>query len=376
MAGIYIHIPYCRKACNYCNFHFSTTLKTKESMVAAIEKEMLLRNHFLAEQKIDTIYFGGGTPSILTKDELQSILEKIKQNFPLNSNPEITLEVNPEDINDRVLDHYFQSGVNRLSIGIQSFDNNKLNWMNRSHDGLQAEAAIKMAVKSGFENISIDFIFNLPEQSFLQIESDINKGINLGAKHISIYGLTVEEKTVLSKQEKNGSFFNDNDKGSELFENIMNLMGQKNWLHYEISNYAINENFISRHNSSYWNGIPYLGLGPSAHSFNGELRWFNYANNPVYINKIMRDELPGEWESMEEYQRFNEKILLGLRTIKGISIDEIRNQFSKKYLQHLFSVLNTIKNNQWLEQKEQRLILTNKGKLLADHITSMFFYPA
>lgn len=376
MSGIYFHIPYCRQACHYCNFHFSTTLKSKEKLLVALEKEIELRKSFLPPNPIETIYFGGGTPSILSRKELQSILQKTHENFQVNKNAEITIEVNPDDLNPDLLKHYHEIGINRLSIGIQSFDNQQLTWMNRSHNARQAESAISMAIQAGFENISIDFIFNLPNQSLTQIESEIKKGMELGAKHISIYGLTVEEKTVLSKRQKNGSFVIDHDQGSDLFEGIMNLMNQNTWLHYEISNYALEERFISRHNSAYWEQVPYLGIGPSAHSFDGELRWFNHANNPGYINKISGGEPAGEWESLEEYQRFNEKILLGLRTSKGISIEEIQNRFAKKYVNHLLQVLDSIKDEQWLEQKNQRLVLTNKGKLLADYITSQFFYPA
>jgi|688.fasta_scaffold04193_12 oxygen-independent coproporphyrinogen-3 oxidase len=376
MAGIYLHIPYCRQACHYCNFHFSTTLKSKEQLLKALEKEILLRKDFLQDEIIDTIYFGGGTPSILDKNEIQTLMQAIRKNFTISENAEITLEANPEDVTQEIISCWKDLGINRLSIGIQSFDNQKLKWMNRSHDQLQAKNAIKNALNYGIKNISIDFIFNLPHQTIQELEQDISFALEAGIKHISIYGLTVEEKTVLAKFQKNGTFVNEEDKGADLYEGIMNFMHLQNWVHYEISNFAMNGDYISRHNSSYWKGIPYLGIGPSAHSFNGELRWFNLSNNAVYAKQIMQENLAGEWESLEEYQRFNEKILLGFRTHSGLSLNEIQNQFSTKYFNHLMKIYHSIKKNDWIIEKENHLILSRKGMLLADHITALFFFNA
>lgn len=374
MAGIYIHIPYCKQACHYCNFHFSTTLKNKARLLEAIENEIFLRKDFLPEQTIETLYFGGGTPSILNKTELQSLINSVRNNFNLAKNIEITLEANPEDVSPESVQYMAETGINRLSLGIQSFDNRKLRWMNRLHDSLQAQNAIQHALNVGIENVSIDLIFNLPNQTISELENDISLALHAGIKHIAIYGLTVEEKTVLAKLQKNGTFVNEEDKGADLYEGIMNFMHLQNWVHYEISNYAVHEKYISRHNSSYWKGIPYLGLGPSAHSFDGELRWFNVSNNAVYTKQIMQGNLAGEWESLEEYQRFNEKILLGFRTNKGLSVHELKTQFSPKYYNHFSKVYQRIKNNDWLLEKNDHLILSRKGMLLADHITALFFY--
>ncbi len=376
MAGIYLHIPYCRQACHYCNFHFSTTLKNKKDLLQALEKEIVLRKNFLEDTTLDTIYFGGGTPSLLEENEIQSILNTLKENFEISSFAEVSIEVNPEDISAKKMGLYAEMGINRISMGIQSFSAEKLQWMNRAHNELQAKDAIVTAITSGIQNISVDFIFNLPNQTLEEIKSDISTALELGVKHISIYGLTIEERTVLAKLQKNGTFVHEDERGADLFEGIMNFMKHNHWLHYEISNYAVDESFISKHNSSYWNGIPYLGIGPSAHSYNGEFRWFNVANNAIYTKQISQGNVAGEWESLEEYQRYNEKILIGLRTYKGLSISEIKNQFSLKYINHLNTVYNSIKNKDWVVKVGDHIILTNKGKMLADHVTTLFFYHA
>ena len=335
MAGIYIHIPFCRKACHYCNFHFSTSSKQIEPLVDCLIKEIELRKNDTT-QTIETIYFGGGTPSILTTSQIESILQAVNNYYTVIIDAEITLESNPDDISEDKLIQWKSIGINRLSIGIQSFREEDLLWMNRAHNAVQAYKCIKLAQAVGFDNITIDLIYGVPNLSNEQWKENIQTALSLHIPHLSCYALTVEPKTALDKMiQTNNKESIDTDKQAEQFIILMDILEDAGFEHYEISNYAI-PGFRSKHNSSYWQGKHYIGIGPSAHSFNGHSRQWNIANNALYIQSINNNSLPAETEILTVNQQYNEYVMTSLRTIEGIEINRIQSLFGEDKLQHTF----------------------------------------
>jgi oxygen-independent coproporphyrinogen-3 oxidase len=287
MAGIYIHIPYCKQACHYCDFHFSVKKETKDVFVNSLLREISIQKNYIEGEKIETIYLGGGTPSLLSTDELKRIFEALHQNFEIDSDAEITLEANPDDLIREKISELKSSLVNRLSIGIQSFFDYHLKWMNRAHNSNEATESVKRAQDSGFENITIDLIYGLPDLTNADWEKNIETAFDLNVQHLSCYSLTVEPRTALAHFIASGKSKNLNEEqAAEQFEILIKRMKDHNWLHYEISNFSSEEKYISRHNSSYWKGEKYLGLGPSAHSFNGSSRQWNARNNHLYIDSL------------------------------------------------------------------------------------------
>lgn len=372
MAGIYIHIPFCKQACHYCNFHFSTNHKLMPQMLAAIGKEAEWRKDYLNE-KVETIYFGGGTPSLLAIHDLRLIIEKLKDLFIVDDDAEITLEANPDDITEEKLIDWKHIGINRLSIGIQSFNDVDLQWMNRAHNAQHAIHCLQLATKY-FNNITIDLIYGSPTLTDEQWKKNVELAVSFNIPHISCYALTVEPKTALDKliiQQKKENV--DADKQAKHFELLVQWMKEAGYEHYEISNFA-KPNYRSRHNSSYWKGLPYLGLGPSAHSFNGSSRQWNIANNALYIQSIEKGELNFEKEELTASQQLNEYIMTSLRTMEGINFnderwlitdDETKNKIilsAKKWEARGNIIL-----------KENFLRLTDKGKFLADGIAADLF---
>lgn len=372
MAGIYIHIPFCRKACHYCNFHFSVLQKLTPKMVEAIVHEADLRGAYINEP-VETIYFGGGTPSLLASHELQLIINKLNEVFIVSNSAEITLEANPDDITEQKLFEWKHAGINRLSIGIQSFFDNDLQWMNRAHNATQAYKSIEFALQAGFDNISIDFIYGTPHltnEGWLQNLETANK---LNIPHLSCYALTVEPNTALQKMINLNKKENvDPDKQSEQFELLMNWAAQKGYEHYEISNFA-KPQFRSKHNSGYWQGKPYIGLGPSAHSFNGDTRQWNISNNALYIESIHRGVVPFEIEILSSTQKINEYIMTALRTNEGIALQQLKNLSGEKTTTDIISEARKFINQNLMESKNNSLVLTNKGKLFADGIAADLF---
>lgn len=370
MAGIYIHIPFCKQACHYCNFHFSTSLRYKNEFVAALLKEIELSAETInatTNEIIETIYFGGGTPSLLMQEELFAILHSLRNHFTIASDAEITLEANPDDITKVKLEEWKAIGINRLSIGIQSFFDEDLQWMNRAHNAQQAWKQLQLA-RTFFDNITIDLIYGTPGLSHEKWKQNVEKVIASGIPHISCYALTVEPQTPLQKlihQHKKEDV--NADIQSEQFLLLMQWLKEAGYEHYEISNFA-KPGWRSRHNSSYWSGKNYYGFGPSAHSFDGDTRWWNIANNNLYIRSINEGRLPVEKEILTATQKANEYIMTSLRTIEGIDlykIKEIRNHLmakSKKYIARGTMVLTN-----------EKLLLTNEGKLLADGIAADLF---
>ena len=371
MAGIYIHIPFCKQACSYCNFHFSTLLKNKFGLLDAIESEIKNKQDFFDKETIiETIYFGGGTPSLLEKDELHKIIAVIKQCFAVAPDAEITLEANPDDLDTGKLEDIRNCGVNRLSIGIQSFDDDILQWMNRSHNAGQAEEVVKNAQHTGFDNISIDLIYGFPKLSHRLWEKTMGKAVELNVQHISAYQLTIEKNTLLGNTFSKDKFLPaDDDFVAEQFEQLIGFMEIKGFRQYEISNFS-KAGFVSKHNSSYWLGEPYLGIGPSAHSYKKPYRSWNIANNAQYIKRIKNKTSYSEKELIDETTACNEYILTHLRTQWGVALSYFDTERKRLLIQEAQPYLVS----ECLQIENETLYLTRKGKMLADRISSDLFF--
>jgi oxygen-independent coproporphyrinogen-3 oxidase len=395
MAGIYLHIPFCRQACHYCNFHFSTSLNRKNDFVAALLKEMELQQYYIGSAPVETVYFGGGTPSLLTEEELQQILGRLRELFTLAPGAEITLEANPDDITVAgKLKAWKAAGINRLSVGIQSFFEADLQWMNRAHDAGQASNSIRMAQEEGFDNISIDLIYGGPTLPDSHWEKNVAQAIASGIPHLSCYALTVEPRTALDKMihQKKKEPVNPDDQARQ-FLLLMRWLAAAGYEHYEISNFSL-PGRRSRHNSSYWQGKPYLGLGPSAHSYNGTSRQWNVANNAQYIDGIFAGKLLFEKEELTPIQQLNEYIMISLRTMEGCDLQRVSDQFGEEKARELreqaesyvragkIKVSDSLLPDGEVEKpgeaeqkaKNTRLVLTQEGKLLADGIAADLFF--
>ncbi len=369
LAGIYIHIPFCKQACHYCNFHFSTSLRYKNELIPALLKEMELQRDYFVNETVETIYIGGGTPSLCSANEINRILAKAFSNYHVNTGAEITLEANPDDITKEKLAEWKNAGINRLSMGVQSFYDDELLWMNRAHTAKMAMDSLVLATRD-FNNISLDLIYGLPVSNNDKWKQNVDKVIALGIPHLSCYALTVEPKTPLQKliHLKKAEDVNP-DQQSEQFMLLMQWMAVAGYEHYEISNFA-RTGFRSRHNSSYWQQKKYLGFGPSAHSFDGHARWWNVSNNNIYIQSINNGKTAFEKEVLTPVQKLNEYIMTSLRTIEGLDlsgIDETRSHelrvASKKYIE-----------NGQVRMEGSFLKLTKEGKLLADGIAADLFF--
>ncbi|MBC7450642.1 MAG: radical SAM family heme chaperone HemW [Cytophagales bacterium] len=368
MAGIYIHIPYCHKACHYCNFHFSTSLKDIQEMTDAICKELLLRKTYLPNLPIQTIYFGGGTPSVLSADQLNTMLDAIHAIYSVDADAEITLEANPEDITEEILQRWKEAGVNRLSIGIQSFQDKRLSWMNRNHTGLEAVQSVKKAQEAGFENISIDLIYGLPGMSVEEWKREIQTAVDLRVPHISSYCLTIEDKTVFGKQLQTGLL---PEIPEELSEShllvLMDALQDAGFEQYEISNFC-KPSFESRHNSSYWKREPYVGIGPGAHSYNLISRHATISNNALYLQSLHKDILPISEDPLTDTDHYHEYVLTRLRTKWGISLEDV-HQWIPSYIPIIEKILAQLQKDGFIVKRGNVYLLSSKGKLLADEIT-------
>lgn len=373
MSGIYIHIPFCKQACHYCDFHFSTSMKKKEEMVLALAKEIKLRKKECFDESIETIYFGGGTPSVLTSREINFLIDAVYENYKVIGDPEITLEANPDDLSeDRILE-LSKSKINRLSIGIQSFYEEDLKMMNRAHNSVEATKCLHLATKY-FDNISIDLIYGIPGMSNEKWKDNIDKALSFGIPHISSYALTVEPKTALNKLIQTGKIAAPNDEvAQEHFAILVEILESKGFIHYELSNFA-KENYFSKNNSAYWLGKKYIGIGPSAHSYNGVSRSWNVANNPIYLKSIQEDKLPNETEILSVTDRYNEYIMTGLRTVWGVSLDRIKSEFGVPYFNYLNKQSHKFLEDDLLFIENDILKPTKKGKFLTDGIASDLFY--
>jgi oxygen-independent coproporphyrinogen-3 oxidase len=372
MAGIYIHIPFCRKACHYCNFHFSASTRYINEMVQAIGKEAVLRKQYINEPAA-TIYFGGGTPSLLPVSSLHYLLQQLRDNFAIIEDAEITLEANPDDIDIERLRSWRAIGINRLSIGVQSFNDADLQWMNRAHNARQALQSIVLAQRAGFDNITIDLIYGTPTLTNEQWQRNVQQAIDLNIPHLSCYALTVEPNTALHKMIENKKMPNvEEEKQSEHFELLLRWLKDAGYEHYEISNFA-KPGCESRHNSSYWQGKPYLGLGPSAHSFNETSRQWNIANNALYMQSISLGKVRFESEQLTPVQQLNEYIMTSLRTQQGISLNHIATQWSEVDSKAIVKDAKQYIMQGKVVYVNDHLQLTGSGKLLADGIAAGLF---
>lgn len=376
MAGIYIHIPFCKQACVYCDFHFSTQLNYRDDMMQAIRKEIELQRNFFGNEKqpvIETIYFGGGTPSIIPTVDIERIIDTIYKTFSVSNEVEITLEANPDDLTARKITELRNTPVNRFSIGVQSFFDEDLRFMNRAHNAQESIAAIKRAQDAGFENITIDLIYGIPTLSDFNWSQNINTAVSLAVPHISAYALTVEEKTALHHlivKEKISPL--SDEQSQHQFGMLMEQLAGKGYEQYEISNFCLPGKY-SHHNSSYWKGAHYLGVGPSAHSYNGIERRWNVKNNRMYMKSVYKGELSFERENLETNTRYNEYILTRLRTSWGADFKEIEREFGSDYLKQTQSEYEKHKALGNITESNTKLILTEQGKYFADKIASDFF---
>lgn len=372
MSGIYIHIPFCKQACHYCDFHFSTSMKRKEEMALALAKEIQMRKNEVQDDIVETIYFGGGTPSVLTIKEIQFLIDSVYQNFKVAENPEITLEANPDDLSDEKIIELAHSPINRLSIGVQSFFEDDLKMMNRAHNSAEAKKSLEMATQY-FDNISIDLIYGIPGLTNEMWKKNIEMALSFGIPHISSYALTVEPKTALKKLIQTGKIAEPKDYvAQEHFQILVDTLKENGFIHYELSNFG-KENYFSKNNSAYWLGKKYLGIGPSAHSYDGISRSWNVANNIVYLKSLEEDELPSEKEILTQTDRYNEYVMTGLRTIWGVSLQRIRHEFGEKYLDYLTHQAQKFLLDDLLSIESNVLRTTKKGKFLADGIASDLF---
>lgn len=373
MAGIYVHIPFCGYACSYCDFYFTTHLNFKNDFLKALFKEIDFRKSFLKNETVNTIYFGGGTPSKLTAEEITSIINKLNDCFEVNPNAEITLEANPDDINLDTAKQYRAAGLNRLSMGIQSFHNTELDLLGRQHSAQKAIDAVEAIREAGFDNFNLDLIYGVPNSDLDSWNENLEQIIALGPNHISSYCLTIEEGTKLDYQIKKGRVTLPNEEIIvKQFKLLIQKLNNAGYEHYEISNFA-KPGKLSKHNTSYWSGVQYLGLGPSAHSYDGVNRYFNVANSPKYIEQIKKGIPEIERETLSINDQFNEFVMTRLRTHWGISKSKIKKLYGDSHLAQLKTDINCYLNSGDLKEDSDSIKLTEKGKLIADKIASDLF---
>jgi oxygen-independent coproporphyrinogen-3 oxidase len=371
--GIYIHIPFCKQACHYCDFHFSTSLKKKGEMVLAIAKEIAMRKSEFEDEIIETIYFGGGTPSILQISDLKFLIDEVYKHYKISVNPEITIEANPDDLSGNRIIELSNTRINRLSIGIQSFFEEDLQLMNRAHNSAEAKKCLEIATQY-FDNISVDLIYGTPGMSNESWLQNIQTVLDLNIPHISSYALTVEPKTALHKFIKDGIIPQlDDGVAHEQFLILVDTLEKNKFIHYELSNFG-KENYFSRNNSAYWLGKKYIGIGPSAHSYDGKNRSWNVSNNAIYLKSIAENTLPSETETLSETDRYNEYVMTGLRTIWGVSLAKIETEFGERHLKYLIQNAQKHIDNAKLIVENNVLRTTRKGKFFCDGIASDLFY--
>jgi len=373
MAGIYLHIPFCAKKCAYCDFFSVANTQNSERFISALLKEMEIRKDFLENEKIQTIYFGGGTPSLLSPPQLEILINGLHKYFSVDNNIEFTLEANPDDLNRNYLTDILSLGVNRLSIGIQSFHDKDLKLMKRRHNVHQAKQSVLTAQETGFKNISIDLMYGLPDLKITEWEENINGALDLNIQHISAYHLTIEPNTLFKKWwQQNKITLPDDDESLNQFNLLKELTQKNGFLHYEISNFA-KDGFLSLHNTNYWMGKKYLGLGPSAHSYNLSSRQWNISNLQVYLSEISKGILPNEIENLSLNEKYNDYILVSMRTMWGADIQKIENEFGASYKHHFLNKQKKYFEKGLLKKSGNRFILSDKALFISDQIISELF---
>jgi len=372
MSGIYIHIPFCKQACHYCDFHFSTSLKKKDEMVLALAKEIVLRKNEFRGEIVETIYFGGGTPSILEIADLKLLIDAVYKHYKVAENPEITVEANPDDLTETRITELANNQITRLSIGIQSFFEDDLKLMNRAHNSAEAKKCLEIATQY-FDNISIDLIYGVPEMTNEKWLQNVETALSYNVPHISSYALTVEPKTALSTFIQKGIIPQPDDEvAQEHFHLLVDKLSENGFIHYELSNFG-KEHYFSKNNSSYWLGKKYIGIGPSAHSYDGISRSWNVSNNTQYLKSIAENKLPSEVEILSKTDCYNEYVMTGLRTIWGVSLDRIEKEFGKSYLDYLNKQSAKYIEDDLLIVADNILRTTKKGNFLSDGIASDLF---
>ena len=372
MSGIYIHIPYCKQACHYCDFHFSTSMKTKNEMIDCIVKEMDIRESEFSK-KIDSLYIGGGTPSLMTNLELETIFNGLEKKMSIGDIKEITIEINPEDLISEKLEFYKEIGINRLSIGIQSMNNNILKWMNRSHNKNQIINGLNTVKEIGYENISLDFIYGTPKNLTRDIKDELLEILKFNPTHLSCYHLTIEDGTYFGHLEKKRKIKRiEDDISQKEFQWISEKLKSKNYQHYEISNFAL-QGKQSFHNSNYWNQSSYIGLGPGAHSFRNSTRRWNISNNRLYIKNIKAGVPYFEQEVLSPYDLVNEKIMLGLRTLNGLDKNYIFSIVPQSIKDEIESKLNTFLKDEILISTNNIISMNPEKWLLSEYVSRELF---
>ena len=372
MAGIYIHIPFCKQACFYCDFHFSTSLKKKDALISCLVKEIELRKEELNNEIVETIYFGGGTPSMLSSEEISLLIAAVYEHHTVVALPEITLEANPDDLSEEKIIELSKTPINRLSIGVQSFFEKDLKLMNRAHSSSEAHASLKIATRY-FENISVDLIYGIPGLTNEEWQQNIQTALRFNIPHISSYALTVEPKTALEALIKKGEIEKvDDDLAQRQFFILRDVLEQEKFVHYELSNFG-KQNYFSKNNTAYWLGKPYTGIGPSAHSFDGKQRSWNVRNNTKYIKEIEQDRLPIEREVLSITDRYNEYVMTGLRTIWGVSLEKIKTDFGSKYVTYIQTESEKYIQQKLLCIEDDTLKTTKEGAFLVDGIAAHLF---
>lgn len=373
MAGIYLHIPFCKQACHYCDFHFSVDSTNRKELINGLMKEMQMQREYLKEEPVSTIYFGGGTPSILTYDEVHQLMAQLTKTFNIHPQSEVTLEANPDDLTLEKLISLNKAGINRLSIGIQSFSDARLAYLNRAHDASASIDSVARAREAGFKNLSIDLIYAIPGLDTQSWEQEIDQAIALEPEHISAYSLTIEKKTTFGNWNARGKLKPvDDDIAAGQLELLVQKLDQNGYHQYEVSNFA-RSGYESKHNRAYWKQQKYLGLGPSAHSYNGSTRQYNVANNHRYIKSLKENKLSFEYEELSRKDHVNEYLMTGLRTNWGINLEHLKQQFEYDILADHNQLINNLLDHNLAKQVDGSLILTRSGMLVADKIASDLF---
>jgi oxygen-independent coproporphyrinogen-3 oxidase len=376
MAGIYLHIPFCKKLCHYCDFYHVISEGDHGEFINTLLKEAELRTNYLEKNSVSTIYFGGGTPSVLSPGEIDIILNNLQKNFSVSSDSEITIELNPDDVSLEYLKELKKTGINRISLGVQSWHDEDLKFLNRRHTALQATNTLKDSFKAGFENVTIDLIYGIPGMGIDKWTENLDTALSFDIKHLSAYHLTIEHGTVFGKMKEKKSFVEvEEEESASEYNVLIEKTESAGFIQYEISNFG-KEGYFSVHNTNYWKQVPYLGLGPSAHSFNGYSRQWNIRDLKKYIKAVNKNKIFYEREELDLKKRFNEYIMTSLRTIWGVDLEYIEKTFEKEGCDYVINLSGKFINYGLMKQEKNTLVLTNQGKMISDNIISEFMMPA
>jgi oxygen-independent coproporphyrinogen-3 oxidase len=372
MAGIYIHVPFCRKPCNYCDFYHIISHENNAGFVKALLKEAVLRKDYIENETVSTIYLGGGTPSVLALNDLENILSVIRNEYKVEPDPEITMELNPDDVNPEYMNGIRDLGINRISLGIQSWRDSDLKFLNRRHDSAKARYALEEVFRAGFGNVTIDLIYGIPGMSLGDWESNLDYSLGFDIKHLSAYHLTIEKGTVFGKMLEKGLITEiDEEESTAQFNTLIRKTAEAGFIHYEISNFA-RPGYFSKHNSNYWKQVSYLGLGPSAHSFNGYSRQWNKSDLRGYIKAIELGSILSESEELDNRTKFNEYIMTSLRTMWGIDLEYVERTFEKEGVDYVINTSDKFRKYGLMRQENSSLVLTDQGKMISDNIIAEF----